>query len=82
MAHATEPAVGEWTAADLVERFGPIPLGRIRFHPPPGEATQRDVVEIHDREDRLCELVDGVLVEKTVGTLPGLFAKPGQTPMP
>ena len=67
MAHATEPAAGTWTAADLVERFGPIPLCRIRHDPAPGMATERDVVEIHDREDRLYELVDGVLMEKTVG---------------
>ena len=74
MAHAIEPGAGEWTAADLVERFGPIPLCRIRLHPPPGSATERDVVEIHDREDRLCELVDGVLVEKTVGTYESYLA--------
>jgi len=57
----------EWTAADLANRFGPIPLRRIRFEPPPGTATEADVVEIHDREKRLYELVDGTLVEKTVG---------------
>ncbi len=56
-----------WTAADIVERFGPIPIWRIRRDPPPGEATEDDVVEIHDREKRCCELIDGVLVEKTVG---------------
>jgi len=67
MAHAVEPALGTWTAADLVERFGPIPLHRIRHDPAPGTATERDVIEIHDHEDRLYELVDGVLVEKTAG---------------
>ena len=35
--------------------------------PPPGTATVDDVVEIDAHEDRLCELVDGVLVEKTMG---------------
>jgi len=68
MAQAVEPAVGTWTAADLVERFGPVPLSRVRFDPPPGTASEEDVVEIHDREDRLCELVDGILLEKTAGT--------------
>jgi Uma2 family endonuclease len=72
MAHATEP--GSWTAADLVERFGPIPLSRIRLDPPPGTATEEDVIEIHDREDRLYELVDGILVEKTVGTYEAYLA--------
>src|SRR5262249_58700032 len=39
----------------------------VRLQPPPGTATEADVVAVHDREDRLCELVDGVLVEKTMG---------------
>ena len=67
MAQAADYIASDWTAADLVERFGAIPLHRIRFDPPPGEATEDDVLRIHDRSDRLCELVDGVLVEKTVG---------------
>ncbi len=67
MAQAVEPEIGTWTAADLVVRFGPIPLHRIRFDPPPGTATEEDVVEINERHDCLCELVDGVLVEKTMG---------------
>ena len=74
MAYAIAPAPGAWTAADLVERFGAIPLSRIRNDPPPGTACEDDVVEIHDREDRLCELVDGVLVEKTVGTYEAYLA--------
>jgi Uma2 family endonuclease len=69
MAAATSPKSlpTDWTAADLVDRFGPIPLWRVRLVPAPGTATEQDVIEIHDREDRLCELVDGVLVEKTGG---------------
>ena len=55
------------TAADLLELFGPMPAGRIRTEPPPGTATEQDVIDIEARESRLCELVDGVLVEKTVG---------------
>lgn len=74
MAHATEPAAGTWTAADLVERFGAIPLSRIRQNPVPGTASERDVIEIHDREDRLYELIDGVLLEKTVGTYESYLA--------
>ena len=35
--------------------------------PPPGTATEQDVIDIEARESRLCELMDGVLVEKTVG---------------
>jgi Uma2 family endonuclease len=66
-APAPVPLSTDWTAADLVERFGPIPLWRIRFDPPPGTATEEDAVAIWEREKRLCELVDGTLVEKTVG---------------
>jgi Uma2 family endonuclease len=55
------------TIKDLAELFGGMPAWRIRSLPAPGTATEDDVVEIEEREDRLCELVDGVLVEKTVG---------------
>jgi Uma2 family endonuclease len=51
----------------LAELFGDMPAWRIRNAPPPGTATEDDVIEIEQREDRLCELVDGVLVEKTEG---------------
>lgn len=74
MAHAIEPALGTWTAADLVERFGPIPLHRVRHDPAPGTATERDVIEIHEHEDRLYELIDGVLLEKTVGAYESYLA--------
>ena len=57
----------DWTAADLFRRFGPIPLRRIVMHPAPGTATEEDVTRLDDHEDRLCELVDGVLVEKAMG---------------
>jgi hypothetical protein len=55
------------TVADLYRRFGPIPFERIRHDPPPGCGTVNDVVRLNDHEDRLYELVDGILVEKTVG---------------
>ncbi len=55
------------TLADLLDRLGGVPLERVRFHPPPGTATEQDVLDIAAREDRLCELIDGVLVEKPMG---------------
>jgi len=64
---ATKSGAREWTVADLQRRFGPIPFGRIRQHPAPGTATEEDVLWLNDHEDRLYELVDGILVEKTVG---------------
>jgi Uma2 family endonuclease len=55
------------TVADLLAHLGDIPPARIRLHPPPGTATEQDVLDIQARTDRLCELVDGVLVEKAMG---------------
>jgi Uma2 family endonuclease len=62
------------TVADLLKQLGDIPPHRIRLHPAPGTATERDVEAIHDRENRLCELVDGVLVEKDMGFDEARFA--------
>ena len=55
------------TLADLRKRLGGISLDRIWFHPAPGTATEKDVLEVEARENRLCELVDGTLVEKAIG---------------
>jgi Uma2 family endonuclease len=74
MAQVIESPVSEWTAADVVERFGAIPLWRIRSVPAPGTATEEDVVAVEDREDRLCELVDGILVEKVMGAYESYLA--------
>ncbi len=74
MSQVVAPAVGGWTAVDLVERFGAIPLNRVRQEPAPGTATEQDVIEIHEHEDRLYELVDGTLVEKTVGAYESYLA--------
>src|SRR6516164_1709100 len=69
----SEPT-GIKTLADLVERLGGVSLERIRFRPSPGTATIQDVVDIQEREGRLCELVEGVLLEKTVGYSESLLA--------
>ena len=63
-----------WTAADVLERFGPIRLSRVRHDPAPGRAKEEDVIKINDCEDRLYELVDQTLVEKTVGTYESYLA--------
>src|SRR5262252_1544690 len=55
------------TLADLLEQLGGIAPARVRIRPVPGAATEEDILAIHDREGRLCELVDGVLVEKAMG---------------
>jgi Uma2 family endonuclease len=67
MSTISGPPPTEWTIADLFEAFGPIPFNRLRQHPAPGTGTEQDVTAIHDQENRLYELVDGVLVEKAMG---------------
>lgn len=67
MAQATIAPPTIKTLADLRKRLGGISLDRIWFHPAPGTATEKDVIEVENRENRLCELVDGALVEKAMG---------------
>ena len=55
------------TLADLLKRLGGISAARVRLHPAPGTATEKDVIRVLDRENWLCELVDGTLVEKAMG---------------
>ena len=64
----------DWTVADMLTHLGGIPLERIRMYPPPGMATEKDVLESESRSNRICELIDGVLVEKTMGYLESLLA--------
>ena len=63
-----------WTAVGLAERFGPIPIGRIVTNPPPGQATEEDAIDLTERKIRICELVDGILVEKAMGSMESLLA--------
>lgn len=43
-----------------------MPADRIRTRPAPGTATEADVLWILDHEDRICEMIDGTLVEKAM----------------
>jgi len=74
MTTLVEPNVETWTAERLYRRFGPILLARIVTRPAPGLATEDDVVWLDDHEDRLCELVDGILVEKAMGAYESMLA--------
>jgi Uma2 family endonuclease len=62
------------TVADLLERLGDIPPERVWVRPAPGTATEVDVLAAGDHLDRLCELVDGTLVEKAMGLRESLLA--------
>ncbi len=59
---------------DLLKQLGGISPHRVRLNPPPGTATERDVLNILDHENRLCELVDGTLVEKPMDVLESCLA--------
>lgn len=55
------------TIAELLKKLGGVPAERVLLDPPPGTATEKDVLAVERREGRFCELVDGVLVEKAMG---------------
>src|SRR4051812_40763804 len=62
------------TLADILKGLGNVPTSRIRFQPCPGTATEDDVLATQAKEDRLCELIDGILVEKAMGFAESLLA--------
>lgn len=60
--------------AEWLRAFGDVPLERIIFDPWPGTATEADLLLFVERDKRLCELIDGTLVEKPVGYWEGVIA--------
>lgn len=74
MSAKTPTAVSFDNVAELLRRLGNIPPARVLMKPYPGTATERDLLEVNARGDRLCELVDGTLVEKAVGFNEGFLA--------
>jgi Uma2 family endonuclease len=67
MSAATLPVASE-SIADLLARLGDIPAERLRTPPAPGLATEADLLAaLEGPRKRLCELIDGTLVEKAMG---------------
>ena len=64
----------EWTVADLLEQLGDVPPNRIHLVPAPGTASEADLLDQLDHHDRICELVDGILVEKTMSSFESMLA--------
>lgn len=62
------------TWEERLQDLGNIPVSRIRTNPAPGTATVDDVTRLRDTERRLYELVDGTLVEKSMGWQESLLA--------
>src|SRR5690349_17897405 len=61
-------------AAEWLHSLGDIPLERIIVDPLPGTATEADLLRLVERDKRLCELIDGTLVEKPMGFWEGQIA--------
>lgn len=68
------PPESELTLAELIARVGDVPLRRVRRDPTPGTATEDDVERVRREEGRICELLDGVLVEKAVSDISAFLA--------
>jgi len=70
--HAQSNVIGATisTMADLLHELGDVSPRRVLMSPFPGGAVADDLLRFLDgqgREKRLCELIDGVLVEKSMG---------------
>jgi Uma2 family endonuclease len=64
-----------FSVADLLHKLGGIPAKRVRLNPPPGTATEKDVIAAeHEPRKALCELIDGTLVEKPMGLEESMIA--------
>ncbi len=63
---ATATTESTRTITGLLEDLGDVEPTRVRITRGRPAGT-RDIIELHDRHKILCELVDGVLVEKVMG---------------
>lgn len=63
-----------WSLGDLQRHLGGIPADRVRLYPLPGTGIPDDADRSCESGTSLCELVDGVLVEKPMGTLESFVA--------
>ncbi len=66
---ATRPAASRKfaTLQDVLDYVGGVPADRVHLFPWPGTATQRDMFHPPTEPKKaICELVDGILVEKAV----------------
>src|SRR5439155_5993502 len=55
------------TLAGIWIRAGQVPLDRILMKPAPGTATEDDAADSRQKLELNCELVNGILVAKTMG---------------
>ena len=67
MTMTTAPATPAENVAELLAQLGDIPPRRVLIRPAPGNATEEHLLAVNNRHERVCELVDGTLVEKGMG---------------
>ena len=68
MATVPPPTVSPFdTLEQVMASVSDVPASRIRINPMPGTATEDDILRLRSSHGVLCELVDGVLVEKGMG---------------
>ena len=64
----------QWTIADVHAHLPGFPDERILTYPPPGTATEEDLLQAESRTGYVCELIDGTLVRKTMATTESMLA--------
>ena len=75
MATAAEAPATTWeNAEELLQALGGIAPSRVRMRPLPGTATEADLIAVNGRKKGICELVDGVLVEKGMSYIESMLA--------
>jgi Uma2 family endonuclease len=65
------PRIGS-SLADLLDELG-VSADRVLRYPHPGTATEADFLDANERLDICCELIDGTLVEKAMGSYESLI---------
>ncbi len=63
------------TLADLLTSLGDVPASRVLLRPTPGKATEKHLLAFQRRTGRICELIEGVLVENPAGYMESFLAQ-------
>ncbi len=59
---------------DRLADLGHVPSSRILADPAPGTATLNDIIHVRNTQGKICELIDGTLVEKAMGWRESMLA--------
>jgi len=59
---------------EFLHSLGEVSMSRVIWTPWPGTATEEDLLLLVERDKRLCELIDGTLVEKPMGSYESFLA--------